>query len=204
MMNLSILFAVLVLPISTFARDFTDVPASHASFHAIQYAASEGIVSGYPDGSFKPDGTVNRAEITKIIIASMFDEAEIQSCDTAHMTFSDIPKASWYAPYVCVALQNHIVSGYADGTFRGEQTVNVAEAAKIVSLGFFDDLGSDEGDEWYSPYIQALSDERALPTSLSGLDAGLKRGQLAEIIFRLDAGIDTQPSLDFAEFEDDS
>jgi hypothetical protein len=96
------------------------------------------------------------------------------------------------------------VSGYADGTFRGEQTVNVAEAAKIVSLGFFDDLGSDEGDEWYSPYIQALSDERALPTSLSGLDAGLKRGQLAEIIFRLDAGIDTQPSLDFAEFEDDS
>lgn len=200
-MQFLLILALLVLPSSAFANAFSDVPESAREFEAIEYVHQEGIVSGYPDGTYKPASTVNRAELVKIIVGSLFDNSEIEECDTASLTLSDVPQDVWYKPYLCVAMQNGIISGYADGTFHGERTVNLAEASKIIVTGFYEDTGtSDNGEVWFARYLHVLAEQQALPTSLNGADSGLRRGQLAEIIFRIDTGIDTLPSLQAADF----
>jgi hypothetical protein len=59
---------------------FSDVSSGHVNYDAIKYVQDNGIVSGYQDGTFKPDKTINRAEFTKIIVAARFPTAAIDSC----------------------------------------------------------------------------------------------------------------------------
>lgn len=198
--SLSLVMAL--LPMTVSAAGFSDVPTSSPAYDAINYVQSEGIVSGYPDGTYKPNATVNRAELTKIIVESLFDENDIESCDTEQIQFSDINDDAWYVPYLCVAVEDGIISGYEDGTFHGERTVNLAEASKIITKGIFEDIDPPaDWEEWYTPYVQVLAEEGALPTTLTTIDAGLSRGDLAQIIFRLDAEIDMLPSLDASDLD---
>lgn len=190
-----------LLPMTVSAAGFTDVSPSSPAYDAINYVQSEGIVSGYPDGTYKAKNTVNRAELTKIIVGSLFDPEEIESCDTENVTFSDVSDDAWYLPYLCVAVETGIVSGYQDNTFRGANTVNLAEASKIITKGFFEDVDqAGAGELWYAPYIDVLAELSALPTTLTKADAGLSRGDLADIVFRIDAEVDTLPSLGTDDF----
>lgn len=199
MKHLSLSLVIALLPMTVSAAGFSDVPTSHPTYDAINYVQTEGIVSGYPDGTYKPKNTVNRAELTKIIIGSLFDPEEIDTCDTENVTFSDVSDDAWYLPYLCVAVENRIISGYQDNTFRGGNTVNLAEASKIITMGFFEDIDQSGAGEWYTPYIEVLADVRALPTGLKTVNTGLSRGDLADIVFRIDAEVDTQPSLDVGD-----
>ena len=61
------------LILSTVEAAFNDVPSSHPNYEAINYVQAKKIVEGYGDGTFKPDTTINRAELTKIIIATQFE-----------------------------------------------------------------------------------------------------------------------------------
>ena len=129
-----------------------------------------GIISGYPDMSFKPDGTLNRAEMVKIMSltynkanpANLFESVRSQyniAC------FKDIVMNKWYTEYVCYAKAMDILQGYPDGYFRPDQPISRVEALKIVlgsmditveTLGteppanYFDDT---DANAWYAPYI---------------------------------------------------
>ncbi len=90
-----------------------------------------GITSGYGDGSFKPNANVNRAEAVKILIlAAQF--SPLASSGTT-LSFSDVrEETDWFAPYVKTAADREIVRGFPDGTFRPDQPITRAEAAKII------------------------------------------------------------------------
>ena len=123
---------------------FSDVPKNDAALARIVYRAVEaGFIQGYPDGTFKPDRTVNRAEALKIL----FEGADVEEIvlnpvlsmlDNFSLTsnpFKDLPLTAWHAKYVLFAYVNEIVEGYvADHTFRPAQTVSRAEAVKIAVL----------------------------------------------------------------------
>src|SRR5690606_12712850 len=137
---------------------------------AIDYVQSKGIVSGYPDGTYQPDRLLNRAEFTKIIVESRFSRLEIDNCLAAEgfykrSLFSDVASAVWYEKYVCVGRTNDIIGGYPDGTFRGEQTINYAEAAKIIVNSY--GLRVASRDPWFAPFLEKLTELNALPPSLS-------------------------------------
>ena len=81
----------------TFASSFSDLSSSHANYDAIEYVKSNNIVNGYEDGSFKPNDSINRAEFTKIVIASQFDTDFIENCinqnvesSSEYVIFSDV------------------------------------------------------------------------------------------------------------------
>ncbi len=90
-----------------------------------------GVTSGYGDGSFKPNANVNRAEAVKILIlAAQF--SPLASSGTT-LSFSDVrEETDWFAPYVKTAADREIVRGFPDGTFRPDQPITRAEAAKII------------------------------------------------------------------------
>ena len=181
----SALFLIL-LP-STVSALFLDA-VGHRYEDAITYVLNEGIVSGYPDRSFKPDQAINRAEFTKIIMGARYP-ALVTSCDLA-LPFPDVATDAWYTPYVCAAYTKEIIQGYGDGMFKPEQEVNVAEAAKIIAHAYGLVPGTAAAATWYQPSVDALKRNTAYPPSVSDVAAKLTRGEMAYSVHRLEAYAD--------------
>jgi len=79
------------------APAFTDI-AGHWAEATIEKYKDAGIVNGYPDGTFKPDNTVSRAELAKIITLAfgLTEKSEI--------TYNDLDTSAWYYPYLETAV----------------------------------------------------------------------------------------------------
>jgi hypothetical protein len=153
------------------------------------------VVQGYPDGTFRPDDPVNRAEFTKIVISANFTSPAYRLCDPYSMyTYGDVGKDTWYAPYLCLASQHKIVQGYSDGTFRPDRTINFAEAAKIVALlssyqngvGYLDPtFPKNTGGPWYEVYVQRLRNKNAIPPTITHNDQLVTRGEMVFMMHQL-------------------
>ena len=112
------------------ASVFSDIDSSPYQ-DAISYMQTNGIVSGYSDGTFKPAAEINRAEFTKILVQSAFSK-ELET-SAAQACFTDVKASDWFSKYVCLAKDKGIITGYSDGTFHPGQSINAAEALKIFS-----------------------------------------------------------------------
>jgi len=86
-----------------------------------------GVISGYPDGTFKPQGEINRAELMKILIEGFYEQENLGETNC----FPDV-QDQWFAPYVCAGKRLGWIDGYPDGTFKPGNSVNRAEGIKIV------------------------------------------------------------------------
>ncbi len=197
MKNYWLLFAfVLGLPLATQAA-FPDVPTSHPHAEAINYLKSEGVVAGNPDGTYKPAQSISRAAFTKIIIETYFGVQMAQQCSISTVPFSDVAANVWYTPYICLAYEKGLIKGYEDGTFRPGATINVAEAAKIISAHR---KGARTGNPWFKPYLEDLGEAGALPEEVQAIDQVVNRGIMAEIIYRLKANKQTKPHRKYSYF----
>lgn len=175
------------------AAEFSDVPSSHPYAPAISYVRDQGIVSGYSDGSFKPNNTINRAEFLKILLEAVLDDETINGCTlSSAKLFSDVPRREWFAKYVCTGKEAEVIGGYSDGTFRPANEITFAEAAKIISISF--DLVLGPGETWYEPYVNALGAQGAIPDTISGPEKKITRAEMAEMIYRLKTDEPSVPS----------
>ena len=99
-----VLFLVFGLTISSTFAQFSDSEQSpYAS--AIAQLANRNIVKGYPDGTFKPQQAITRAELLKIILLA----ANVELSTAQESCFSDVPMEEWYADVVCSAKAMGIV-----------------------------------------------------------------------------------------------
>lgn len=179
--TIGFLSAIIISAISTplALADFKDVPESHNNFTAINYVQSQNIVSGYPDGTFKPDNKINRAEFIKIFVNSLTSEPSGSNC------FSDV-KDEWYSIYVCYAKDKGIIDGYKDNSFKPGSNINYAEAGKIIVMasGIPTEDGDPSKDPWFKKFTSALNNYSAIPDSISVPNRQITRGEMAEIIYR--------------------
>lgn len=120
-------------------------------------AAHEPYISGYDDGTFRPDNTITRAE-TAAIIKKLANTEE----DAGNVPFSDL-KGHWAAEAIGSCFVKGYISGYGDGTFRPENPITRAEFAVIlcnylgVTPGHHPEFSDVNFDFWASEYIGALS-----------------------------------------------
>jgi hypothetical protein len=170
---------------------FTDVPTVNPYYDAIQYLKSQNIISGNPDGTFGPGNTINRAALAKILV-----EAKYSGQATGGNCFSDV-KEEWFAPYICFAKEKGIVSGYDDGTFKPNNNVSFVEAAKMISVALGYSTGSSPTIPWYQMFVDILGTKKAIPTTITGFNQQITRGEMAEIMYRLLANITNKTSHDF-------
>lgn len=106
----------------TYSNPFSDVPKGCWAANYIGYMRQFGIITGYSDGSFRPDAPVTRAEFAAI--ASRFEKLTEGS-----KSFTDVPDTYWAARYIDFAATRGWVTGYSDGTFKPENTITRAEVA---------------------------------------------------------------------------
>jgi len=167
--------------------------AYHNYKPAIEYLLNKNIVQGYADGTFKPDYGINRAEFTKMLIGAKYGQ---DTLGNEYNCFADV-RSDWYAPYVCFAKKNGILSGYPDGTFQPAREINFVEAAKILALIYQLDVQS--GGAWYEGYVKTLQEKNYIPQTVSYLDKPITRGEMAEMIWRIKEQKTTQNSIKLIE-----
>jgi plastocyanin len=178
------------------ATGFSDVPVTHVNYKAIMALKEDGIIGGYPDGSFRPDQVVNRVEALKIILGA----AKIVVSNESGLGLgglTDVDSTQWYANYLKKALALKIVQGYPDGTFKPTQTVNLVENLKILTLATKADLSKivvnenpfadASKDQWYAKYLQYAKLSRLVDADEFGKiypAQGMTRAKLAEVAYR--------------------
>lgn len=174
------------------AAGFSDVPTDHPHAEAIRFVRERAIVTGYPDGTFRPDQAVARAELAKMLLPMRWDVSDARECVLKRSSgFSllfqapDVNIDAWYAPYLCQLLEKGIMSGDEGKlTMRPSDPVNVAEAAKMFTL-MTEEVAPQFQSPWYRAYLEFLGNEKhILPDTLSQADASMTRGEVAEMLYR--------------------
>lgn len=112
-----------------FAKSFSDLTNKHWAYPEINALANDGIVVGYPDGTFRADKPVTRAEFATMVIKALRQE---NSPLSETFQFSDVPYSYWAYETIEKAQAFDLVKGFPDGTFRPEDGISKAEAIAIV------------------------------------------------------------------------
>ena len=106
---------------------FSDIQDGDWYANTVGYAVQVGIVSGYPDGSFKPNKPITRAEFASI--ASRFDAL----AQGNNIAFNDLAPSHWGYNAIRSAATKGWISGYPDNTFRPEKAISRAEVTSITN-----------------------------------------------------------------------
>lgn len=184
------------------AQSFPDVAANSFHYGAIEYLKAKGVVSGYPDGTFRANTTINRAEALKMVmiaagLTTAEATAETSGTEAEQQRFPDVHTSDWFYHYVLKAVDLAIVEGYEDGLFKPANNINVAESLKIIFLSFKVDTGVAPSqkiypdvqiDDWYATYANYAREKQFIwPADDGRLNAGrdISRGDFAQIIYRL-------------------
>ncbi|BDG62176.1 S-layer homology domain-containing protein [Caldinitratiruptor microaerophilus] len=118
------------------AATFPDVGGTKYADASARLAALN-ILAGFPDGTFRPNEPVTRAQMAAIAVRALGLESASQyaKMDTK---FNDVSGAHWAAGYINVAVDQGLLKGYPDGSFKPENQVTYAEALAILvrALGY--------------------------------------------------------------------
>lgn len=99
----------------------------------VNFLKEKGIIDGYPDGSLGLEKNLKRSEITKILVYSLGDKNKAIELQGKEIPFSDVGKDYWANGVISYAKNNmNLISGYPDGTFKGEKNITNAELLKIL------------------------------------------------------------------------
>ena len=99
----------------------------------VNFLKEKGIIDGYPDGSLGLEKNLKRSEITKILVYSLGNKNKAIELQGKEIPFSDVGKDYWANGVISYAKNNmNLISGYPDGTFKGENNVTNAELLKIL------------------------------------------------------------------------
>ena len=156
---------------------------------AVDMCTALNIIGGYPDGTFKPEGNITRAEVTKMICVALNGGKEPNVGTNATPTFSDVrgnANAAWAEGYIESCATQGIVSGVGGGKFAPNGNVTGTQLAKmlLVALGYKADIQNFTGNAW-ATNVNVLATQKGLYKDLEKLDtaAALTRDNAAQMIW---------------------
>ena len=163
---------------------FTDQADIKVDSDVVDTLVSLGVVNGYTDGSFKPNDTVTRAEMAKMIYVLRTGNSDASAYNDDYSTFTDI-KGHWARGYVKYCQSLGIIAGQSATKFAPDQTVTAQEAAKmlLVTLGYNAEKAGLVGINWASK-TNALADENGLLEDVNtSFTAACPRQYAAQLIY---------------------
>lgn len=172
--------------------DFDDVPQTHWGYDAISHLAGNGIISGYGDGTFKPEANITRAEFVKLLVVAFGMEEDAENS----LAFADVRPTDWYYGYVYSAVKNNIAAGYDNGYFGANDLITrqdmVVMAMRAVSANVGNDTPaySDSGeiDAYARAYVAKAQQEgivSGVGNDLFAPKANASRAMAAGVIYNI-------------------
>ncbi len=175
---------------------FKDVPEDYWAFDSIEIGATAGLFEGYPDGLFRPNQVMSRAELTTMMVR--VTKPDLQRT-IEKQVFPDLPYYHWSIRYVDAAKDMGLVIGYPDKEFKADRKINRAEGVTVATR-FDAEYIVDPDDRpyidvskqhWAAGYIETSKEKGILDyisTERFSPKEGLTRSEAAEIIAKTDYG----------------
>ncbi|MFC1540655.1 S-layer homology domain-containing protein [Candidatus Margulisiibacteriota bacterium] len=111
-------------------KSFPDVPEDYFAYEAISYLATADIITGFPDGTFRPEVPLTRAQMAKLLVTT----AGLGVPEKVERTaFPDVAPDHWAAPYIVKAYEQGWLKGYLDKTFRPNRVLSRAEGVALLA-----------------------------------------------------------------------
>lgn len=180
----------LAISVSSFAAvsasSFTDVADTAAYAEAVEVLSALGIVNGYEDGSFQPDGEITRAEAATMIVGAL-NMTEDAKASAGTSKFADVnTDASWATGYVNVGVAQGFIAGMNDTTFAPKDNVTYAQMCvmltKITGYGDYAAANSTASD-WSAGYTAMAASVGINKGVQVSKDAKLTRAQVAQMLY---------------------
>lgn len=168
------LSVAMVLTMGTSVMAYSDVEEGTYVSEAVTVLSNLDILNGYEDGTFKPEATITRAEMAKIVCETL----GYYGMGSDKTPFDDVEPKHWAAGYINTAAGLGIINGYGNGKFGPEDTVTYEQAVKMVvcALGY-EPMAADRGG-WSAGYTSVAAN--------IGLTKGMSssaRGDIAVLIY---------------------
>ena len=141
---------------------FTDSADFKVKTEVVDTLVQLGVINGYTDGSFKPNDTVTRAEMAKMIYVLRTGNSDASAYNNDKTSFTDV-NGHWAAGFIKYCQSVGIIAGQSATKFAPDKTVTAQEAAKmlLVTLGYDANKAGLVGINWASK-TNALADENGL------------------------------------------
>jgi hypothetical protein len=165
-----LMLVILSLSVPVFAADavektvqFADVKDTYWANESIQKLVKAGYIVGYPDGTFKPDGAITRAEVVRIV-NKVYGYTQKQ----ANTKLTDIKDKDWFYQDVLIAQNMGYIKGYPDNTFKPDNNITREELCTILdSINKFvvlpyDKTIKDEVSDWATGYVNKIVSNRIM------------------------------------------
>ena len=156
---------------------------------AVDACTALNIIGGYPDGSFKPEGNITRAEVTKMICVALNGGKNPAVSTNTTPTFSDVrnnANAAWAEGYIESCAAQGIVSGVGGGKFAPNGNVTGVQLAKmlLVSLGYKSENEGFTGNAW-ATNVNVRAAQKGLYDGLESMDtnAAITRDNAAQMVW---------------------
>lgn len=176
-----------VMPAAFAATTFSDVPQNKWYSEGVFWCAEKGLVSGYPDGTFKPGKDITRGELA-VIMNKMLGLKEAST-----ETFKDVEKGRYYTIPVLNCVKAGVIKGYGNGYFGPNDKVTREQAAVILANalkvhpspaeGFFNDEESISG--WAKGYVTMMRNKglvEGVGNNLFAPKEKVTRGQICTML----------------------
>ena len=146
---LALVMTMSLVTVSAGATDFNDSDKINYD-EAVDVMSALKIIDGYSDGDFRPDGTLTRGAAAKIIACMMLGKTTAESLGTQAAPFKDVPVGSTFAGYIAYCVESGLIDGYADGTFRPQNTLTGFAFLKMLlgALGYDSTVEGFTGSNW--------------------------------------------------------
>ena len=124
--------APVVAPAAT-STSFSDVDANYWASPFIQGLTTRGVLAGFPDGTFRPNQPVTRAQFAAMLRKAFTQNQQVQQLPPGG--FTDVPADYWAAPAIQSAYETGFLSGYPDNTFAPNQQIPKVQAITSLASG---------------------------------------------------------------------
>lgn len=165
------------------AASFSDVSDTDYYASAASLLKEFSVLDGYPDGTFKPQNSITRAEMAAIVcrLIAKDEEASLLAGETE---FLDVASDNWATGYINYASSTGIINGDGDGNFRPGDQVKYEEAIKMVvcALGYGEDVEPDPED-WSAGYIKLAEDKGITKNLIGQKGVAATRGDIAVMAY---------------------
>lgn len=162
-----VLALTLLLCVSPAHAAFTDMDGKNEeTVNAVNLLYEKNYISGRSDTEFDPDAGISRAEFAAVMLRMLGNMGENRP-----YYLKDVTKDKWYYYVAGSAAETGMMSGFEDGTFRGDDAIPKIQAAAIAARVLKDNTGADEGSESI-PWIESLP-EWAVGNVKTAANAGI-------------------------------